>query len=354
MRKILVDLGAIVQNYQLLKQEFAPAKVMAVVKADAYGHGMLEVAKALDSNGVDALGVADFDEAIVLRESGIRSRVMCWLLASDTDFAKAAELDIELGISTFDQLDRVLAGNKLHVKIDTGLGRNGFSPLDWAQLFQRLSGSQNVVGVLSHLANTSEVEDRLQAARFQAAIDIASQYGVVFQERHLTATAGSISYPEFRFDMVRCGIGIYGLNPFEDQDLRLPLRPAMRATAELINVKPVAAGQGVSYGYRYVTGRETHLGLVPFGYGEGMPRISLGHQVLISGTRYPVVGRVAMDQFVVDLGDNDLPLGSEVVIFGEPAKGEPSAEQLGATAGTINYEIVTRIGGRASRVYLDR
>lgn len=354
MRTISVDLGAIVQNYQLLKQEFAPAKVMAVVKANAYGHGMLEVAKALDSADVDVIGVADFEEALALRAAGIRARVMCWLLPGATDFAKARDLDIELGISTFDQLSRVLPGTKLHIKIDTGLGRNGFSPLYWEELFQQLAGNRDVFGVFSHLANTSAEEDRKQAERFQTAIDIAKQNGVEFQERHLAATAGALSYPESRFEMVRCGIGIYGLNPFEDKDLALPLEPAMRASAELINVKRVPAGQGVSYGYRYVTGRETHLGLVPFGYGEGMPRISVGHQVLIAGKRYPVVGRVAMDQFVVDLGDDDLPLGSEVVIFGNPDSGEPSAEELSATAGTINYEIVTRIGGRANRVYLNR
>ena len=354
MRTISVNLGVIVQNYQLLKQEFAPARVMAVVKANAYGHGMLEVAKALDSAHIDIIGVADFEEALALRAAGIRARVMCWLLSGNTDFAKARDLGIELGISTFDQLSRVLPGTKLHIKIDTGLGRNGFSPMDWEELFQQLADNQDVFGVFSHLANTSEEEDRKQAERFQAAIDIAKQHGVEFQERHLTATAGALSYPEFRFEMVRCGIGIYGLNPFEDKDLALPLRPAMRVSAELINVKRVPAGQGVSYGYRYVTERESHLGLVPFGYGEGMPRISSGHQVLIAGKSYPVVGRVAMDQFVVDLGDDRLPLGSEVVIFGNPGSGEPSAEELGATAGTINYEIVTRIGGRANRVYLDR
>jgi len=354
MRHITIDLAAIRENYVLLKQEFAPAKVMAVVKANAYGHGMLEVAKTLDSAGVDAIGVADFAEAAALRDAGIRSRVMCWLLGEDVDYAKAGELGIELGISTFEQLDRINPGTKIHIKVDTGLGRNGFSPLVWGELFQRISGNADVVGIFSHLANTSSEEDLRQREQFEAAISMASEHGIEFAERHLAATAGAMSYPDFRYDMVRCGIGIYGLNPFEDKEPPLQLRPAMTASAQLINIKRVPAGQGVSYGYRYRTNSERNLGLVPFGYAEGMPRISEGHKVLIAGKLYLVVGRVAMDQFVVDLDQDEIELGTEVVIFGRADASQPTAEQLGQSAGTINYEIVTRIGGRAERVYLNR
>ena len=354
MRQISIDLAAIRDNYAALRAEFAPAKVMAVVKANAYGHGMLEVAKALEAASVDAIGVADFGEAVSLRESGITARVMCWLLADDVDFPLAKKLDIELGISTFAQLERVVAGTKLHIKVDTGLGRNGFSPLDWDQLFEKLRGNQDVVGIFSHLANTSPADDLAQRNQFEAAIALAAQQSISFSERHLAATAGALSYPDFRYDMVRCGIGIYGLNPFEDSELPIALKPAMRASAQLINVKQVPKGHGVSYGYRFVTEEKCNLGLVPFGYAEGMPRISEGHFVSIQGKSYPVVGRVAMDQFVVNLGQDSCELGAEVVIFGDPAAQEPSADQLGTTAGTINYEIVTRIGGRANRVYLNR
>jgi alanine racemase len=156
-----------------------------------------------------------------------------------------------------------------------------------------------------------------------------------------------------RYDMVRCGIGIYGLNPWDDRDYsQYQLQPAMRAVSEVVNLKRVTAGQGVSYGYRYRTDRDTTLALVPFGYAEGMPRIAVGAKVQIAGELFEISGRVAMDQFVVDVGDHDVSLGSEVIIFGDPSKGEPSADELGASAGTINYEIVTRIGGRAKRVYL--
>lgn len=351
MRKIEVDLGVIQQNYSALRRAFAPAKVMAVVKANAYGHGMVEVAKALEEISVDAIGVADLDEALTLRAAGVESRILCWILSPNSDFNAAFEQNIELGVSTFDQLERARPGTKLHIKIDTGLGRNGFSEFDWEKLFATLAGNSDVIGIFSHLSNTSEAEDQKQLAKFQAAIELAESHGVRFAERHLAASAGAASYPEFRFEMVRCGIAIYGLNPFEDREHGLQIRPAMRASAELVNVKRVSKGQGVSYGYRFVTERDTNLGLVPFGYGEGMPRVSSGHHVAIAGKHYPVVGRVAMDQFVVDLGDDELPIGTEVVIFGDPARGEPSAEALGEGAGSINYEIVTRIGGRAGRVF---
>jgi len=354
MRNISVDLGAIRSNYQALKILCAPAQVMAVVKADAYGHGMMEIAKTLEQIGVDALGVADFSEALQLRRAGVETRLMCWLLGSEVDYQAAVDLKIELGISTFEQLEQVKPRTTLHIKVDTGLGRNGFSPLDWEELFERLAGNDDVYGVFSHLSNTSEQEDQLQRQQFEAALEIAAKHGVSFRERHLAATAGALSYPEFHYDMVRCGIGVYGLNPFEDRELELAMTPAMRVSAELINVKRVAAGQGVSYGYRYRTTKPTNLGLVPFGYAEGMPRVSEGHHVLIAGKTYPVVGRVAMDQFVVDLGDDKPAIGSEAVIFGNAASGEPTAEELGASSGSINYEVVTRIGGRANRVYLNR
>ena len=351
MRTIQVDLAAIRHNYQLLKQTVAPSKVMVVVKANAYGHGMLEVARALEEAGVDALGVADMHEALTLRREGIKSRILAWLLQPE-DLDIAGDFGIEVGISTFGQLKKATAKNILHIKVDTGLSRNGFSEADWQELVSQLKGKDNVVGVFSHLSNTSEVEDSKQHEKFETFLSIAESEGVTFSERHLSASAGAISYPHMRYDMVRSGIAVYGLNPFEDRIAELDLRPAMRVTAELINCKQIPKGQGVSYGYRYKTEKDTTLGLVPFGYAEGMPRISAGHKVQISGKLYPVVGRVAMDQFVVDLGGDSYPVGEEVVIFGYA--GEPSAEELGASAQTINYEIVTRIGGRANRVYINR
>lgn len=353
MREIQVDLAKVQSNYRTLKALVAPSEVMAIVKANGYGHGMHEVAQALEDISVDALGVADLEEAIALRAAGIKSRLMCWILRAEDDFEMAAEQNIELGVSNFDVLEAALSANvkNIHVKVDTGLGRAGFARAQWSDVFEKLAGK--TIGLFSHLANTSEEEDRKQEQLFLEAETLAVACGVKISQRHLAATAGALSYPSMRYEMVRCGIGIYGLNPWDDREYsQFQLQPAMRVVSEVVNLKRVAAGQGVSYGYRYRTDRETTLALVPFGYSEGMPRIAVGAKVLIAGKQFEVSGRVAMDQFVVDIGDHKVSLGSEVVIVGDPAKGEPSADELGASASTINYEIVTRIGGRAKRVYL--
>ena len=354
MRSIEINLGAIKHNYLALKQKFSGKAVMAVVKANAYGHGMHEVAAALQEINVDALATADLTEATELRMAGIRSRLMCWLVLPDEDFQAAKDLDIEIGVSNFEVLAAIPIGTKIHIKVDTGLGRNGFVKSDWEQLFGSLAG-HNVVGIFTHLSNTSLSDDLKQRGQFDAAVAMAKANGLSGFQTHIAASAAALSYSEFDYDMLRVGIALYGQNPFEDRELSgIELRPAMRALARTAGFKRVQAGQGVSYGYRYVAERATNLVLVPFGYGEGMPRISEGADVNILGKRYPVVGRVAMDQFVVEVGDNEIPIGSEVVIFGDPLRGEPSVDDLAASAKTINYEIITRIGGRANRVFVER
>lgn len=271
MREIRVDLESIVNNYKILKDIASPAQVMAVIKANAYGHGMIPVAKALKKANVDALGVADICKAFQLRSDGIDGRIFCWMLLPDSDFARAIAENIELGISHFDTLNMVVKAGvaTVHVKVDTGLGRNGFSECDWAALFAKLSelmseGKLRVQGIFSHLSNTSEADDLQQHDSFERALKLAAEYGVVFPERHLAASAGMMSYPQMRYDMVRCGIAMYGLNPWDDRPCtQMALRPAMRVSCRVINVKRVPAGQGVSYGYRYRTHSETTLCLVP-------------------------------------------------------------------------------------------
>lgn len=354
MRRIEIDLTAIGDNYRKLKTHFANQQVVAVVKANAYGHGMHEVASALEKVGVDALATADLEEALELRAAGIKSRLMCWLVLPDDDFQSALEQDIEIGVSNFEVLAALPAGLKIHIKVDTGLGRNGFVRSDWPRVFEAAKGKE-VVGLFSHLANTSEAEDQKQRASFDEAIAMARKAGLSGFQTHLAASGAGLDYDDFHYDMVRIGIALYGQSPFELGGTRnLELVPAMRVSARVAGVKRVPEGQGVSYGYHYVTQRPTNLVLVPFGYAEGMPRISTGAQVSILGNRYPIVGRIAMDQFVVDVGDAEIAIGEEVVIFGNPAKGEPSVDELALSAQTINYEIVTRIGGRANRVYLER
>ena len=353
MRRIEIDLGAIKHNYQELKKRLVGKQVMAVVKANAYGHGMHEVAEALESVGVDALATADLNEALELRAAGIKSRLICWLVLPTHDFQLAKELNIEIGVSNLDVLRSLDADHKIHLIIDSGLGREGFIKGEWHEAFE-LASKLNVVGIFSHLANTSLSEDLKQRTKFDEAIALAKSMGIQGFQTHFSASAAALAYTDFHYDMARVGLLLYGQNPFEDRDLTdINLRPAMRVVAKSAGFKRAQAGQGVSYGYRYVAERATNLVLVPFGYGEGMPRISEGADVLISDKRYPIVGRIAMDQFVVEVGDDEVPIGTDVVIFGDPSLGEPSVDALAHSAKTINYEVITRIGGRAARVFKD-
>jgi alanine racemase len=353
VREIQVDLASIRNNYRNLKKLAGDSLVMAVVKANAYGHGMHEVAKALEDSGVDYLGVADLNEALELRMACIKAPILCWILSPEDDFGLALSENIELGVSSFEVLEKLPEGTKVHLKVDTGLGRNGFTQSNLGKALEFLAESKLYPqGIFSHLSNTSDKDDLAQLELFEKANVMALQKGVEFKLKHLAASAATLKYPQMHFDMVRCGIAVYGLSPFEDEPVAGELlQPAMRVVANVVNVKRVPEGQGVSYGYQYVTKKETTLVLVPFGYAEGMPRISENHRVLIQGELHPVVGRVAMDQFIVDVSDAKIQIGAEVVIFGNGQKGEPTAQALGESSGSINYEVVTRIGGRAPRVY---
>ena len=364
MRTIEINLAAIAANYKTLKSLTA-AKVMAIVKADAFGHGMIEVAKKLESINVDMLATADLDEAQQIRAAGIASPLMAWLHGKDTDFASAIKNDIQIGLSTVQGLELVAAAAKqvagcagVHLKVDTGLGRNGAAIADWPEVIAKAvelesQGLIKLVGVFSHLSGTSEAEDMNQLAVFESAIATAKGLGANFEYRHLAASGATLNHKMTHSDMVRVGLALYGLDPNpETSAASFGLVPAMRVSSEVVSVKQVPAGHGVSYGYEHKTTEPTTLVLVPFGYAEGLPRIATGKaSVLLNGKRYRILARIAMDQFVLDVGQDGVKVGDEVVIFGDAKKGEPTAEELAEAAGTINYEIVTRIGGRAKRVF---
>ncbi|MFM7014064.1 MAG: alanine racemase [Actinomycetota bacterium] len=365
MRRLEINLSAISENYATLKSVTGVA-VMAIVKANAFGHGMIEVAKALEGAKVDVLGVADIDEALELREASVHSRIFCWLHGQNSNFLEALRQNIEIGLSTTSALEKVAAAAKatgkkasVHLKIDTGLGRSGASIADWPELVIKAkelsdAGLISIDGVFSHLSGTSEAEDREQVREFDRAIESAKELGVVFPIRHIAASLAALSYPFARYEMVRVGLALYGLDPSPTVLAKdAGLRPAMRAVSEVVQLKQVPAGHGVSYGYVYKTSAPTTLALVPFGYAEGLPRLATGKaEVLLRGKRYKILARIAMDQFILDVGHDQIEVGDEVVIIGDGSKGEPTAEELGLAAQTINYEIVTRMGGRAKRVYI--
>lgn len=366
MRELIIDLDAVAANLKTVRSKVGKAMVLGVVKADGYGHGMIPVAKKLEAAGIDYLGVADVHEALQLRDAGIDLPILAWLHDPEENFVRAVGAGIELGVANVEQLGRISKaaehlGRKarVHLKIDTGLGRNGASASEWPEVLKKAhelvaEGFMQVVGIFSHLSCTSEADDLKQIARFEVACEQATAAGIEFELRHLTASDGLLRYPQAHYEMVRAGVALYGLSPFvENTSADFGLRPAMTATAKVTQTKRVPAGEGISYGYLHRTTAEATLALVPVGYAEGLPRNASGNaKVSINGKTFDINSRIAMDQFVLDVGDENISAGDLVTIFGDPAAGVPSADDLARAADTINYEIVTRMGGRFKRTYL--
>jgi alanine racemase len=365
LREARIDLGAISANVETLRGIAGTRYTMAVVKAGGYGHGAAQSARAALEGGADCIGVADASEAFDLRAAGITAPLLAWIHSPDSTFEAELAADIQLGVSYVAQLDAVAAAGErasapalVHIKVDTGLGRNGVVSTDWESVFAAAAeherrGRVRVVGLFSHLSGTSRADDLAQVEAFHRAIGMAADAGLTIERHHLAATAAAIRVPESRFDMVRLGVGIYGLSPFADATAAdLGLRPAMELSAAIISVKRVPAGTPVSYDYTYRCAGDTTLVLVPLGYGDGISRHASGRgPVRIGDKTYSVAGRVAMDQLVVDVGDDPVKIGDRAVLFGDPASGAPSAADWADAAGTINYEIVTRIGGRVERTW---
>jgi alanine racemase len=373
LRLVTVDLAAVRENIHTLGRLVDGAHVMAVVKANGYGHGAVPVAEAALAAGATYLGVADVTEALELRAAGITAPILAWLHSAEANFDAAYDAGIELGLSSIEQLQsltRSLARNEkmirvdsrpaiVQLKIDTGLGRNGAFESEWDALFTLAArregeGLIEVRGIFSHLSNTSDEEDIAQLTRFNRAVTMAREAGLQPTLRHLASTAAAIRLPGTRLDMVRIGIGMYGLSPFfTESSADLGLRPAMTLESRVIAVKRVPAGTGVSYGYSYRTQQASTLALVALGYADGIPRRgSNGAPVWIRGKTYQVAGRIAMDQLVVDLGTDSAEVGDRAVLFGDPEEGYPAADDWAVSADTINYEIVTRLGGRFQRRYV--
>ncbi|GAA2240988.1 alanine racemase [Herbiconiux moechotypicola] len=370
LRRAHIDHAALAANLRHVLDTVRPAAVMAVVKADAYGHGAVEVARTAVAAGAEWLGVADVDEALALRDAGIEAPVLAWLHGPDPDFAEAVARDVTLGISTAGQLARAVAAGapeapaRVHLKVDTGLGRNGLGREEWRTVFEAAAAAEaagriRVEGLFSHLSGASPDDDLAQLAAFEEATSLARSLGLDPGLRHLASTAGALSLPATRLDLVRLGIGLYGHSPFDDRTAaELGLVPAMRLESRLISVKHVAAGTGVSYGYTHHVERDSWLGLVPLGYADGIPRhVSNTGSVWVGGRVHPIVGRVAMDQFVVELGEHEARVGDRVVLFGDPSAPEaaperyPGADDWARAASTITWEIVTRLGRRVERVH---
>lgn len=369
--EIVVDLAAVRHNVRVLR-ELTGVALIAVVKADGYGHGMVPVARAARQAGAEWLAAATPGEALALRAAGDDGPVLCWLTLPGEDFAPLLEAGIDVTAYSVAELDAVAAAAsalgrpaRVQLKVDTGLTRGGAPRAEWERVFARArageqDGSWTVTGLWSHFACSDEpghpANDRQQAA-FEEALAAAGRAGLRPALRHLANSAGAVLRPSSRYDAVRCGITVYGLDPAPGHTPDLGLVPAMTVRTRLAMVKDVAPGDSVSYGHVWTADRPTTVGLVPVGYGDGIPRHASGPghgaEVGVGGRRRPIRGRVCMDQFVVDLHGDRPPAGSEVVVLGPPGGGVPTAQDWAEACGTISYEIVTRIGGRMTRRYVD-
>jgi alanine racemase len=364
--EIRIDLDAIRHNVTRLRAA-TRAQVMTVVKGDGYGHGMVPVARAALGAGATWLGVCTLEEALGLRAAGIDAPVLAWLLAPGLPLHQAVAADVDLSVSSAGLLDEVVgaaarAGRaaRVHLKIDTGLHRGGAAPTDWLGLVEDAAKAQadgriEVVGAWSHLARADEPDHPANAdqlAAYRDALAVADRAGLRPRWRHLANSAAALTNPDTHFDLVRAGIASYGLTPVAGRDFGL--RPAMTVRARLIHAKRVPAGVGVSYGHTYTTPRPTTLAVVPLGYADGVLRhASNSGPVWLAGRRRVISGRVCMDQFVLDCGDDEVRAGDEAVLFGPGDRGEPTADDWAEATGTINYEIVTRLGSaRVPRVFV--
>ncbi len=366
-QEALIDAGAIKDNASALVKHVGGAQLMAVVKSDGYGHGMIPAAAAALAGGADWLGVVHVDDALALRAAGFTAPVLCLLAVPDAPHEEAIRHDIDLSAGSAALVETIAAAARragrparLHLKIDTGMARGGATEAEWpgvirAALAAEAAGDARVIGIWSHLACADipghpSIGAQLEA--FRSAVGQAQAAGARPQLRHLANTPATLTLPETWFDMVRSGGAVVGLStlPGGAPDW---LRPAMTIRTEVIGVKRVPAGTAVSYGHRYLTSSEATIGLIPLGYNEGVPRHASNRaQVQVAGQRWTISGTVCMNQIMVDFGDQNVSPGDEVVLFGPGDSGEPTAQEWADTLGTLSYEIVTRFAGQVPRSYL--
>ena len=364
-----INLSAITQNFKSIKSR-TTADVLAVVKADAYGHGLIPVSKALEEAGADWFGTALLEEAINLRKAGILKPIISWLTPLGEDFKSAIDLDIDLGIPSIDLLDEVIKAASLtgktariHLEIDTGMSRGGVLS-EWDQLIKSVLVGVNlkqlkVIGIWSHFARADEPDELMnqeQLSLFKEKVNQAKAAGIDAQFIHIANSAALFTNKSTHKNIIRSGIALFGLSP----DIKtigdsssLGLKPAMKLKAKLNLVKEVKAGSSVGYGGTAVLKSDTKLGVVALGYADGIPRSTNNLAgVFVDKKRAPIIGRVSMDQFVVDLGiTSTAKTGDEVIVFGDGSSGEYTVDEWAKAANTINYEIITRIGPRVPRIY---
>jgi alanine racemase len=354
--RLVVDLGAIAANTRLFAAR-ATGELMAVVKADGFGHGTVDVARTALAHGATRLGVTSIEEAMTLRSAGLAAPVLSWLNPVDADYAAAVAADVELAVPGRQHLEAVVArapGARIHLQLDTGMARDGAAPAAWGDLCRaaRMAerrGLVRVVGVMGHLASADTPADPANAfgrTRFVWGLEMARSCGLRPGDRHLAATSATLTDPRSHHTMSRVGAGLVGIDPSRTTTLR----PALTLTAPLVDVRRVRGGTPVGYGHTWTAPEPTTLGLLPLGYADGLPRVASGRaEVLVRGRRRPLVGRISMDMAVVDLGHGGGETGDVVTVFGPGDHGEPTVAEWACWADTIEHEIVTGMGTRLAR-----
>jgi alanine racemase len=366
MAQAVIDLDAVAHNIGLLADAVGAAQVMVVVKANGFGHGATQVARVALRHGASWAGVTSATEALELRADGIEAPILMWLYSPTETFEDVLEHDIDISVGSLpalmavaDAAQRTRTMAYVHLKADTGLSRGGSPAGEWPDLVAwarkyELANLIRVRGVWSHLANAENVGHprlRTQLALFDAARTAAADAGLTAPITHLANSAAGLQLPETHFNLVRPGIAVYGVEPVPG--VTFGLRPVMTLQAQVILTKRVPAGAGVSYGPDYITDRETTLALLPVGFADGVPRGAGGRAyVALNGRRCPIVGRIAMDQCVVDVGDLPVYAGDTAVVFGPGTNGEATVADWAAWAGTNPHEILTGVGTRVVREYL--
>lgn len=359
MLKTTIDLSAIAHNVRLIKEKVGPeVKLMCVVKADAYGHGAAKVVPVMARAGADCFGVATLREAVELRRAGVDAPIVAWIWQTDEILEEALACGIEVAVNSLEQAHQLVKSEtpaEIYVKVETGMHRSGVDEEDWAETFKVLRDAPHikVLGLMSHFACADEPDNPhndAQEEAFRAALRLAREIGLECPVNHLANSPAVLTRPSSYFEQVRVGAACYGLEPIEGREHGL--RPAMTWSGQIFNVKPIKPGEGTCYGLTWKADKPGFLATVDCGYADGLPRGYQGDlHVGIGGHLYPQVGRICMDQIVVDLGENPhgVDTGQEAVIFGN---GGVSATDLAAAAGTINYEVVCLPDGRTEREYI--
>lgn len=362
--RVEVDLGQLGRNLAAIRSHVGGARVMAVVKANAYGHGLVTVAREMVRGGADSLGVALLEEAVLLREAGIMAPILVFGGIAETQIPLFFRHDLTLTAPSVDKLrliDEAAAAHgvraRVHLKIDTGMERLGIHYYSAGRLLEASLNARHVQveGIYSHFANSDTAglgHARLQLERFLEVLSFYEHRSLPVPQRHIANSGGILQLPESHLDLVRPGILLYGVYPGPECLRSVPVCPALTWKSHVAYFKVVQPGHPVSYGSTWTADHSVRMVTVPVGYGDGYFRaLSNRAEVLIRGERHPVAGRVCMDQIMVNIGQGTAYYRDEVVLLGRQGDGEITADELAGWAGTISYEVLTNINARVPRIY---